>query len=153
MHIKGIALIVYDGTYEIVNGSTTLKIRDAKYENAREEEVAISKNGTYEMNFTLDDKASLGYYEISSGEGRGYGSFQVEEYVPPDFKVTVSGDKEEYLSGETAKFDISSDYYFGVPVDSGDVEYKLVSQDYYFDRYHDEYFNFGGSWYDREDGW
>lgn len=152
VHIKGISRIGYDGVFEVPTGGTKLEIRNAKYEIARTEEVKFNKNGTYEMSFTLDPQASLGYYPISTNTG-GYGSFQVEEYVAPQFKIDLSPDKEEYISGEKATINIAANYYFGVPVQGGDVEYRIVSQDYYFDRYQDEYVNFGRSWYDNENGW
>lgn len=152
VHIKGISRIGYDGVFEVPTGNTKLEIRNAKYEIASTEEVTFNKNGTYEISFTLDGNAPLGYYPISTNTG-GYGSFQVEEYVAPQFKVNVSPDKEEYISGETATMNIAANYYFGVPVQGGDVEYRIVSQDYYFDRYQNEYFSFGKSWYDNENGW
>jgi len=152
VHIKGISRIGYDGVFEIPTGSATLEIRNAQYEVARTEKVTFSKNGTYEMSFMLDAKAPLGYYPISTNTG-GYGSFQVEEYVAPQFKIDLSPDKEEYISGEKAVLNIAANYYFGVPIQGGDVEYRIVSQDYYFDRYQDGYFSFGRSWYNNENGW
>lgn len=152
VHIKGISRIGYDGVFEVPTGGTTLEIRNAQYEIARTEKVTFSKNGTYELSFILDPKAPLGYYPMNTNTG-GYGSFQVEEYVAPQFKIELSPDKEEYLSGETATVNIAANYYFGVPVQSGDAEYRIVSQDYYFDRYQDGYFHFGRSWYDNENGW
>ncbi len=151
VHVKGIARIGYDAKYEPVDGTTTITIRDASYNVLRTQDVAMTKNGTYESNVILDSKAPLGYYQISTDGG--YGSFQVEEYVAPQFKVGVEGNKEEYVSGDTGTWTVSADYYFGVPVSGGTVEYRIVSQDYYFDRYTDEYFNFGRGWYEREDGW
>ncbi len=152
VHIKGIARIGYDGNYETVKASTTVDIRDSRYATLRSQEVGMSKYGTFEMSFILDSKAPLGYYQIGTKAG-GSGSFQVEEYVAPQFKVAIAADKEEYISGDTAKFTLDANYYFGVPVAGADVEYKIVSQEYYFDRYSDEYFNFGAAWYDRENGW
>ncbi len=152
VHIKGISRIGYDAEFEIPTGSTTLDVRDARYETARTQEVGFSKNGTYETSFVLDAKASLGYYSINTGSG-GYGSFQVEEYVAPQFKVDVTPDKEEYISGDTAKVQVGANYYFGVPVQNADVQYRIVTQDYYFDRYQDGYFSFGGGWYEDENGW
>ncbi len=152
VHIKGISRIGYDAKFEAATGQTKLEIRDAKYDIARTLDCTFSKNGTYESSFVIDGKAPLGYYSVSSDTG-GYWSFQVEEYVAPQFKVEVTPDKEEYISGETAAFNIAADYYFGVPVQSGDAEYRIVAQDYYFDRYQDGYFSFGRSWYDNENGW
>lgn len=152
VRIKGISRIGYDARFEVPIGETTLEIRNAKYEIAQTEKATFSKNGTYEMSFTIDPKAPLGYYSMSSHTG-GYGSFLVEEYVAPQFKVDLSPDKEEYISGETAIVNVAADYYFGVPVQSGSTEYRIVAQDYYFDRYHDGYFSFGRSWYDNQNGW
>ena len=47
------------------------------------------------------------------------------------------------------KFEISVSgaYYFGVPLAGGTLEYSFTAQDYYFDRYTDEYFSFGNDWY------
>lgn len=152
VHIKGISRIGYDAKFEIATGQTKLEVRDAKYDVARTLDCTFSKNGTYESSFVIDAKAPLGYYAISSDTG-GYWSFQVEEYVAPQFKVDVTPDKEEYISGETAALNIAADYYFGVPVQGGDAEYRIVAQDYYFDRYVDGYFSFGRNWYDNENGW
>ena len=152
VHVKGISRIGYDASFEIPTGDTTVEVRDAKYDIARTETVKMNKNGTFEFSFTLDPKAPLGYYPISTKTG-GYGSFQVEEYVAPQFKVVVSPDKEEYVSGDTATLHVAADYYFGVPVAKGEAEYRVVAQEYYFDRYRDRYFSFGGGWYDNEGGW
>ncbi|OGZ05611.1 MAG: hypothetical protein A2845_04590 [Candidatus Lloydbacteria bacterium RIFCSPHIGHO2_01_FULL_49_22] len=152
VHVKGISRIGYDAKFELAQGKTKLEIRDAKYGVARTLDLSFSKNGTYESSFVIDTKAPLGYYSISSDTG-GYWSFQVEEYVAPQFKVDVAPDKEEYISGDTAAITIAADYYFGVPVQNGDAEYRIVAQDYYFDRYSDGYFSFGRGWYDNENGW
>ena len=151
VHVKGISRIGYDAVFEIPTGSTTITVRDSQWQISRTADVDFSKNGTYEISFMLDAKAPLGYYSITSETG-GYGSFQVEEYVAPQFKVDVTPDKEEYLSGDTAKISIAADYYFGVPVQSADAEYRIVSQDYYFDRFVSPYFNFGAGWYGN-DSW
>jgi uncharacterized protein YfaS (alpha-2-macroglobulin family) len=152
VHIKGITRIGYDAEFAIPTGSSTVSIRDATYNNVENIPVHLNKNGTYEATFTLDTKAALGYYSLSSERG-GYGSFQVEEYVAPQFKVAVMGDKEEYLSGDTARVNVSADYYFGVPVAKGNASYRIVAQDYYFDRYTDGYFQFGSGWYNDDNGW
>jgi ABC-type oligopeptide transport system ATPase subunit len=75
------------------------------------------------------------------------GFFDVEEYVSAAFKLEAKSDKEEYIAGDTAAVSIDANYYFGVPVEGGTVEYSIASQDYYFDKYHDEYFQFGSGWY------
>lgn len=89
---------------------------------------------------------SLGGYSIQAAEN-GYGWFEVEEYVAAPFKAEVQPVESEYMAGGKAEFDLSARYYFDMPVADAEVEYTVLAQDYYFDRYTDEYFNFGADWY------
>ncbi len=144
--IKGIYRLGYDMNYQIFQDrKADLTIRNSKYEVISKTPVTISDYGTYTADFTLDSQAPLGTYVISGPGGSAY--FDVEEYMPAAFQVEAKSDKEEYIAGDTAKLTVDANYYFGVPLDGGDVEYSIVSQDYYFDRYHDGYFNFGSNWY------
>ncbi len=152
VHVKGISRIGYDARYENASGKTVIELRDAEYQVARSVPVTFTKNGTYETEFVLAKEAPLGTYAIRSDTG-GWTSFAVEEYVAPDFRVAVGTDNEEYVSGDAANFSIDAAYYFGVPLESADVEYRVVAQDYYFDRYKDEYFEFSSGWYSHDGGW
>ena len=49
--------------------------------------------------------------------------------------VTLNTDKEEYISKDNVKIDIDANYYFGVPVENGEVSYVISSQNYFFDKY------------------
>lgn len=149
--IKGIYRLGYDANYEIFRGKkATIEIRNSKYEIVSTQSLDISDYGTFTANVTLDAHAPLGTYYISTPGGSAY--FDVEEYVPSAFHVDAKTDKEEYIAGDTIKMDVNANYYFGVPVDGGTVEYSIASQDYYFDRYHDGYFQFGSGWYYAFDG-
>ena len=152
VHVKGIYRIGFDAKYEIFRDKkANIEIRDSQYKTVSKQNVDVSDYGTFTLDFTLDQNAPLGSYSISALDG--YASFDVEEYVPAAFNVSVGGDKEEYIAGETAKLDVSAEYYFGVPVEGGTVEYSLASQQYFFDRFRDGYFNFGGDWYSMFDGY
>lgn len=144
--IKGITRIGYDGKYEILKGKKIrLKVSNNKGDTVLDTEVEISDYGTLSAHLTLDAHAPLGNYAISAGEG--YGSFEVEEYAGAAFQLTAKSDKDEYIAGDTLKLDANARYYFGVPLEGGEVEYSIVSQDYYFDRYDDGEFRFGQGWY------
>jgi uncharacterized protein YfaS (alpha-2-macroglobulin family) len=146
--IKGLDRVGYDGSYETLAGKKIeVTIKNSKWETVYKENAEISDFGTFTANFTLDKNAPLGTYSMQAGSG-GYGSFDVEEYVGAAFKVDTASDKDEYIAGDTAKVAVDANYYFGVPVDGGEVTYAVTSQDYYFDRYKDDYFNFGSGWYD-----
>ncbi len=146
VYIKGIDRIGFDGSYEVWNKQpVTLKLTDAMSNDLYEVQLPVNEYGTFNTEFTLPQDATLGNYRI---EVLGQtSSFSVEEYVPAAFKLETATNKEEYLNGETMQLEVQADYYFGVPLSEGTVSYSVTAQDYYFDRYEDEYFNFGRSWY------
>ncbi len=145
--IKGLYRIGYDGTYEIVRDrKADIVVYDSRGEKVTEGEADISESGTFTFKLTLGKTAPLGMYRVEALGGYGY--FEVQEYVPSAFKVDVTSSKEEYIAGETMNLGIDGAYYFGVPLEKGDtVEYSMLAQDYYFDRYSDGWFEFGKGWY------
>lgn len=145
--VKGLYRIGYDGDYEIVrNRKAVISVYDSRGEKMSGSEADISENGTFTSKLTLPKTAPLGMYRIEALGGYGY--FEVEEYAPAAFKVEVTSKKEEYIAGDTLELDILAAYYFGVPLERGDdVEYSILAQDYYFDRYSARYFEFGKGWY------
>ncbi len=149
--IKGLYRLGYDGDYETATGKVIkLAIRDSRNNVVMEKDVTLNEYGTFTTELVLDSGAPLGSYYMSAGNG--YASFDVEEYVPSAFQVNLKADKEEYIAQDAMNLDVQADYFFGVPLDGGEVEYSLTSQDYYFDKYKGEgYFNFGGNYY--YDGW
>lgn len=147
--IKGLYRVGYDGAYEIKRDKPVrLQIFDSAQKEIYSAEVPINEFGTFQASTTLDIAAPLGTYRIEA-DGLGYGSFTTEEYLPAPFKVDAKAVKDEYIAGDSAEIAVDAAYYFGVPVENATVEYSIVSQDYYFDKYRgDEYFQFGGGWYD-----
>ncbi|MCK5084926.1 MAG: hypothetical protein KAQ64_04705, partial [Candidatus Pacebacteria bacterium] len=146
VQIKGLYRIGYDGDYEIFQEKKIpLKIYNSKNEEILNQELEVNDFGTFNTKLILDTKASLGRYRINAKGTNTY--FEVEEYQPAPFKIETKTDKEEYISGDILNMEIDASYYFGAPVEGGEVEYSIGSQNYYFDKYKDEYFNFGSSWY------
>lgn len=144
--IKGIYRIGFDGDYEIFRDKKAdIEIFNSKNESIGKQSVDVSDYGTFMAAITLDTKSALGTYRIQALGGSAY--FDVEEYVPAAFKLDVASQKEEYIAGDTMELNVDANYYFGVAVEGGDVEYALLSQDYYFDKYKDQYFGFGNDWY------
>gem|GEM_PF-5221650 len=47
--------------------------------------------------------------------------------------MKTKAQKDVYLVSETPKIDVEANYYIGLPVASGEGEYTLSSQDFYFD--------------------
>ena len=149
--MKGIYRLEYDGNYEIYQGKNVkLTVFNPRSDEIFTTDTAISDFGTFNASFILPENAALGNYRYCINDSYSCGFFDVEEYVPAPFEVTVQSDKEEYISKDTANLEINAKYYFGVALDSGEVTYTVSSQNYYFDRYDKEYFHFGTAeswWY------
>lgn len=146
VNIRGIDRIGFDGVYEVWNKEKVpLEIFDSQGARVYDTILEQSLYGTFSTKFDLPSDAPLGSYRIEAFNQSFY--FDVEEYVPAAFKLEAETDKEEYINGDTFKLDVQADYYFGVPLDEGTVTYSVTSQDYYFDKYTDDYFNFGNDWY------
>jgi len=147
VHFKGIDRVGYDGTYEVFQEKNAkVKVYDSAGTVIYEQDLPISLYGTFGTSVLLKSDAPLGTYRVEAFGNSMW--FDVEEYVPSAFKVEVASDKPEYIAGDIIKLDVDAQYYFGVPVAGSEVSYTVTSQDYYFDKYRDEYFNFGSGWYD-----
>lgn len=146
VNIRGIDRIGFDGKYEIWDKEkVSLEVFDAQGARIYNTNLEQSLYGTFSAKLDLPSDAPLGTYRIEVFGQSAY--FDVEEYVPAAFKLEATTNKEEYINGDTFKLDVQADYYFGVPLDEGTITYDVTAQDYYFDRYTDDYFNFGGDWY------
>lgn len=146
VHLKGIDRVGYDHTWLVPKDYTApVKVFDAANNELYTQDLPVSKYGTFSATLTLPADAPLGTYRIEAFENSGW--FDVEEYVGAAFNVEVSSTEEEYLAGDTARFAVEARYYFDMPVSDAEVEYTVLAQDYYFDRYRDEYFSFGQGWY------
>jgi len=146
VHIRGIDRIGFDGTYEVWNeGQVELQVFDSRGASVYETSLLQNEYGTFNTEFEIPSDASLGTYRI---EVFGQSSrFDVEEYVPAAFKLGAESNKDEFVNGDNMKVEVQADYYFGVPLSEGTLSYSVTAQDYHFDRYTDEYFNFGRAWY------
>ena len=149
--IKGISRVGYDGDYEIFRQKKPeVEIFNSKGESIFKQANEMNEYGTFTASFRLDKNASLGTYRIHALGGSSY--VDVEEYVSSAFKVDVTSNQEEYIAGSKMVLGVDANYYFGVPLEGGEVQYSILAQDYYFDRYKDGYFQFGSGWYYSYDG-
>ena len=145
--IKGIYRIGYDGNYEIYRDQKiNLKVYNSKNDEVSSQDLEISDFGTFNTKIILNENTPLGNYRICAKE-YSCTYFDVQEYVPAPFEVKLATEKEEYISKDTVNLEVQAQYYFGVPLEGGEAEYTISSQNYYFDRYSDGYFNFESDWY------
>lgn len=144
---KGLLRLGYDGNYQILNDKpVNVKAYNSKNDEIFSKDLNISEFGTFSGKFTLEAGAALGGYRVCAYE-YSCAYFDVEEYAPAAFEVNVSSNKEEYISKEKADLDVAANYYFGVGLSGGKATYTVSAQNYYFDKFTDEYFRFGADWY------
>ncbi|MDR0361467.1 MAG: alpha-2-macroglobulin [Planctomycetota bacterium] len=86
----------------------------------------VDEYGGLSGELTLDDSAPLGGYSIRVGDYLGYSSFRLEEYRKPEFEVTVKAPEKALRLGDSAEVRIEAKYYFGSPVSSGELTYKVT---------------------------
>lgn len=111
---------------------------EVKVKSPRNKEVYSAKLktndfGTISGSFILDEEADLGYYSIILlKDGLSYyGSFSVEEYKKPEYKVELSTDKNQYVNGDKIAVSVSAAYYFGSEVKNAGVKVNIYKQHYW----------------------
>ena len=82
---------------------------------------------------TLPAKAPLGNYfiQVSYGEARLTGNFEVEEYKKPEYEVHVTPAAPRVLEGQRMQATIDARYYFGEPVAGAKVKYAIFRSRYW----------------------
>lgn len=112
----------------------TVIIKDSKNAEVFKQVLKTNANGTFSGEYKIEDNAPLGSYYIYAmlEQGQQYtGTFSVEEYKKPEFKVNVTLDKDQYTDGDDIKSVVQADYYFGSPVQDAKVEYNVYKKTYY----------------------
>ena len=113
--------------------TVTVTVYDGTNARVSEQELPLSKNGTFNGEFTLAEEAPLGNYSIeaTTEEGGTNGSFDVAEYKKPELKVNVSTPDRFVPAGTKSKFNVDARYFFGAPVVGAEVKYYIYRSRYY----------------------
>jgi uncharacterized protein YfaS (alpha-2-macroglobulin family) len=120
--------------YKLIDSKTVkVTIEDANNSKIFEKELPLSDRGTFSGQVDIGEEAALGNYNITAsiGEASASGYFDVQEYKKPEFKVTVKGPKQFAAVGESVRFTINANYFFGAPVTNAEVHYYIYKQRYY----------------------
>ena len=109
-------------------------IIDARQSKIYEKWLTGDEHGGLDDEFTLGEAAALGAYQISvnlrKGEPLGGGAFRVEEYKKPEFEVTIDAPTEPAALGEKITATVKAKYYFGAPVTTAKVKYKVTRHEH-----------------------
>ncbi len=125
-------------------------IKNPEYKDTYSFRADVSSHGTFDGSYLLPDTAYFGNYTIEiknpkPGEGQynlSASTFQVEAYRKPEFRVAISGIKEDYMSGESLDASASAEYYFGAKVTDGSYDWILSRDTLYWQPVKDYWYSF-----------
>ena len=140
VYFKGMLRREDDARYSLPGSDLKMHvaINDPDGKVVFEDTFDVSEMGTIDGAFELAEEAALGNYSISvthteNKDDSFNTSFQVAEYRKPEFQVAVETDRDEYAQGDTINVTAQAEYYFGGPVAEAEIQYTVLSADYFFD--------------------
>jgi len=119
----------------IKEDTVTVTVTDGDNARVFEQEFPLTKNGTFNGEFTLPEESPLGTYSIqaTTEEGGSSANFDVAEYKKPEYKVNITTPNKFASAGTKTKFNIDARYFFGAPVAGAEVKYYIYHSRYYAD--------------------
>ena len=133
IHLRALAL--KQMTLRPMAGCAMLfEVEDSKNNKVFKQQVQSDEYGIGHATFVLAEEVNTGAYRISCtmDKNKADKNVTVEKYVLPKFKVTVTGDKQYLMPGETLKGTVQGDYFFGKPVAGGKVKLSASTFDVAF---------------------
>lgn len=123
IHIR--ALAAHPATSKpLANREVTLEVYDGRGNKVFKSIKTTSEFGVVSADFPLADEVNQGDYLVKTicGKSATEKGVQVFEYVLPKFRVDVKNQKEFYSPGDVVKGELVARYFFGKPVDNGNVK-------------------------------
>jgi uncharacterized protein YfaS (alpha-2-macroglobulin family) len=118
-----------DNESQFAHQSFAVEIHNPKGEKVYSETLTSDNYGGLAGKFVLPAGAALGQYQLMV-VNRGGGTFRVEEYKKPEYEVTVDAPSDPVMLGEKITATIRAKYYFGSPVTSARVKYKVLRSEH-----------------------
>lgn len=134
VHVKGIFRKEGNpGTVTPVGVPVEIKVEGPDGDAIVERKETLSPFGTASIDLVVPRTGRLGTYSIRAIVGEGQGGwadvsddFEVAEYRPAEFKVSVESDKPSYIRGDKAKWVAHGDYLYGAPMASADARLTVT---------------------------
>jgi len=113
----------------------TLELYSPDSERTHSQTVKLNQFGTFAAQLKVPETGHLGAWQIKAqlAEDTIYESFDVSEYRPAEFKVSVESDRPSYVRGDTARWIGHGDYLFGAPMAKAGGRYTVSRAPSYFE--------------------
>ena len=121
--IRALALGAFDRRPAAKN-TIEVTVADAKGNKVFRQTATTSDYGVASWTFQLADEVNHGNYKITAtlGDTSSEKTVAVKPYVLPKFKVSAAPDETFYRPGQRVSGQVEAAYFFGKPVDSGQVQ-------------------------------
>jgi uncharacterized protein YfaS (alpha-2-macroglobulin family) len=105
-----------------------VELVDANGDTVDKKEVVTNEYGSVAGEFTIPTGRLLGQWKVRSSLGRAEAVVRVEEYKRPTFEVTLLDPEKEFRLNQPATLRGEARYYFGLPVTTGKVTWRVTRQ-------------------------
>jgi uncharacterized protein YfaS (alpha-2-macroglobulin family) len=157
VHLKGIARLRRLGKLATPGTAhVAVRVTSARGKEIHAGQVDLTRFGTWSTDVALDKDAPLGSYQVSAevmvgGDHLRYGgTFRVEEYRAPQFRVDVLASQKELTTGEALHAEVLARYLFGGGMPGADVRWTATRESIAFEPPGNPGFAFGPNtwWWD-----
>ncbi len=130
IHVRALALNAFT-LQPAADQPVEFVIADPKGNKVFRQTKTASANGIAAVDFQLANEVNTGAYKITAtvGDTASEKTVTVKHYVLPKFKVEATTDKTYYRPGETVSGQVAANYFFGKPVQEGQVEVNGYTYD------------------------
>jgi uncharacterized protein YfaS (alpha-2-macroglobulin family) len=141
IHVRALALD-QAANHAAADRKLTFEVEDSRGNKVFRKTTETDKFGIASAEFALADEVNLGTYHLRALMGDPQApanseeiALQVERYVLPKFKVAIeftqkdSKPKRDYRPGDHVTGTVRANYFFGKPVDHGEITIKASSMD------------------------
>jgi len=122
-----------EGRFEVFPASpVTVTLFDQNNQKIDARTVTTNDFGSAAGEFMIPAGRALGSWRLESSLGGARANFRVEEYKRPTFEVTWKDPAEPLRLNRPARLTGEARYYFGLPVASGSVRWRVTRTPQYF---------------------
>jgi hypothetical protein len=130
MHLRALAMNMAT-RHALASSPVTFEIEDARGNKVYKKRDTLSRFGVAGADFVLADEVNMGAFTLRAvlPTGQTEKKVRVERYVLPKFKISVTTEKPYYLPGQKVKGTVKAAYFFGKPVNDGQVTLTINTID------------------------
>ena len=109
------------------SGTVTMTLTDPMGIKLKEQTCDLDQWGGFEFHYDTVEESVRGHYDFTVlyQGNEFYRYVELSDYQKPEFTVEVENLQDVYSIGKIPQFEIRSDYYYGQPLQFGEVHVKL----------------------------